>query len=86
MCFFVSLLLVDLGLSNDLPLSDLLLLDVSTFLLDDCYLSVLLTVSILFFAMGGVMASFATLGFFPMSVLPSLTIVPVVVTNSWCYT
>ena len=44
----VSVLFIDLGLSNDLPLSDLLLLDVSTFLLDACYFSVLFTVSIFF--------------------------------------
>ena len=40
------------------------MLDVSTVLLDACHLSVLLTVSILFFAMGGVMDSFTTLDFF----------------------
>ena len=48
--FSVSVLLVDLDLSNDLTFSDLLLLDVSNFLLDACDLSFLLTVSILFYA------------------------------------
>ena len=60
----VSVILVDLDLSNDLPLSDLLLLHVSNFL-DACYFSVLLTVSILSFAIGVVIAYLTTLGFFP---------------------
>ena len=47
--FSVSVILLDLDLSNDLPFSYLLLLDVSTFLLDACDLSVLLTVSIYIF-------------------------------------
>ena len=45
--------------------------------------SFLLTVSILFFAMGGVVASFTTLGFVPMSVFPSLKILSVIVTNDF---
>ena len=62
--FSVSVLWLDLDLSNDLTLSYLLLLGVSTILLDACYLSVLLTVSIFCFAdIGGVMASFAKLCF-----------------------
>ena len=47
--FCVSVLLVYLYLSNYLTFSDLLLLDVSTVLLDACDLYVLLTVSIFFF-------------------------------------
>ena len=42
--FSVSFLWVDLYLSNDFPLSDLIMLDVSTFLLGACDFSVLLTV------------------------------------------
>ena len=79
-----------LDLSNDPPLSDLLLMDLSFLLLDAYDLSVLLTVSILFFAMRWVMASSTTLGFVSMSLIPSLTIFSVVMTNgfwktrSWC--
>ena len=80
---YVSVLLVDPYLSNDLTLSDLLLLDLSIFILDACDFSVLLTVSILFFAMGGVMASFTTLGFVPMSLFPSLKFLSVEVTNEF---
>ena len=47
--FYASVFWVELDLFNDLRLSDLLLLDVSTILLDACDLSVLLTVSILLF-------------------------------------
>ena len=78
----VSVLLLDLYLSNYLSLSYLLLLDLS-FLFGACNFSVLLTVSIFFFAIGGVMDSFTTLGFVPMSVFPSLTILYVVVTNDF---
>ena len=70
----VSVLWVDLDLSNDLPLSDLLLMDFSFFLLDACGFSFLLNVSIFFFTMGGVMDSFTTVGFFLMSLIPSFTI------------
>ena len=55
---YVSFLLVYLDLSNDLylfndiPLSDLFMMGLSFLLLDACCFSVLLTVSILFFAMG----------------------------------
>ena len=45
----MSVLWVDLDLSNYLPLSDSLLLDVSTFLLGACDFSDLLTVLIFFF-------------------------------------
>ena len=78
----VSVLLLDLYLSNYLSLSYLLLLDLS-FLFGACNFSVLLTVSILFFAIGGVMYSYTTLGFVPMSVFPSLKILYVVVTNDF---
>ena len=61
--FSVSSLWVDLDLSNDFNLSYLLLLVVSTILLDARDFSVLLTMSIFFFAIGGVMAYFTTLGF-----------------------
>ena len=64
-------------------MSDLLLLELSFFILDPCDLYVLLTVSILFFYMGGVMAYFTTLGFVPMSLIPSLAILSVVVTNNF---
>ena len=47
--FSVSVLWLYLDLSNDLPLSVLLLLGVSTVLLDACDVSVLLTVSIFCF-------------------------------------
>ena len=47
--FSVSVIWVDLNLYIDLTLSVLLLLGVSTVLLDACNLSILLTVSILFF-------------------------------------
>ena len=46
--FSVTVLLVDLDLSNYLPFSDLLILDVSTVLLYDCDISVFFTVSIFF--------------------------------------
>ena len=81
--FSVSVIWVDINLTNDLPLSYLLLLDVYTFLLDACDFSALLTVSIFFFVMGGVIAYFTTLGFVPMSVFPYLTTVLVVVTNEF---
>ena len=81
--FFVSVILVDLYLSNDLILSDLLLLGASTVLLDACDFSVLLTLSILFISMGVLMSSFTTLGFVPNSVFPSLITVSVVVTNAF---
>ena len=81
--FSVSVLWVDFDLSNDLPYSDLIIMDVSTFLLDTSDLSILLTVSILFFAMVRVMASFTTLGFIPMPLFPTLTTVLVVVTNNF---
>ena len=45
--------------------------------------SIFLTVSILFFIMGGVMASFTTLGFVPISLIYSLTIFSIVVTNDF---
>ena len=76
----ISLLSLYFYLSNDLPLSDLLLMD-SFFLLGACGFSVLLTVSILFFAMGGVMAYFNTLGFVPMTLNNYLKFFPLVVTN-----
>ena len=60
-----SVLWVDFDLSNDIPLSDLLLMDLSFLILDACGLSVSLTVSILFFTMGLVMASSTKLDFFP---------------------
>ena len=58
--FSVSVFSVDFDLYNDLTLSDLLPLGVSTVLLDACDLSVLLTVSIFFFEIGVVMAYFTT--------------------------
>ena len=79
--FSVSVIWVDLDLSNDLTLSDLLILGVSIILLDACDFSFLLTLSIFFFSIGGVMSSFTTLSFPPMTVLTSLTAVSVVVTN-----
>ena len=66
--FSVSVLLVNLDLSNDLTLSDLLLLDLSTFLFDACYFSVLMTVSIFFFEMGVVVDSFTALYFSHFSI------------------
>ena len=86
--FYGSVLRVHLDLSNDLSLSYLLLLGVSTVLLDDFDIYVLLTVSIFFSAIGGVMASFTTFGFVflflsTMSAFPSLTTIPVVVTNAF---
>ena len=81
--YSVSVLLVDLDLPNDLPLSDLLLLDLSIFILDAYDFYVLLNVSILFFAMGGVMDSPTTLGSVPMSLIPSLKLLSVVVTNAF---
>ena len=62
--FNVSVLLADLDLSIDLTLSVLLLLVVSTVILNAFDFSVLLTVSIFFFyEIGEVMASFTILGF-----------------------
>ena len=80
---YVSVLWVDLDLSNDLPLSGLLMVYLYFFLLDACGFYVLMTVSILFFAMVGVMDSFTTVNFFPMSLIPSLEILSVVVTNKF---
>ena len=73
----------ELDLSNDLTLSDLFLMDWSFLLLDACGLSVSLTVSILFFAIGWVIAYFPALAFVYMSEIPSLTIMYVVVTNAF---
>ena len=56
-------------------------MDSYIFLLDDCGLYVLLTVSILFFAIEGVMSYFTTLGFVLMSAFPSLTLFSLVETN-----
>ena len=70
-------------------ISDLLLLGLSTVLLDAFDFSVLLTVSILFFAeIGRVMAYFTTLGLISyfcqtMLVFPSLATVSVVLTNAF---
>ena len=62
--FYVSVLLVELDLTNYLIVSVLLLLGVSTVLLDACDLSVLLTVSSFFFSeIGGVMDSSTTFSF-----------------------
>ena len=62
--FYVSVLLADLDLSIDLTLSVLLLLVVSTVILNAFDFSVLLTLSIFFFyEIGEVMASFTILGF-----------------------
>ena len=80
---YVSVLWVDFDLSNDLPLSDLFIMDLSFLILDACGFSVLLTVLILFFSMGVVMASFVTLGFVPISLIPSWEILSVVVTNDF---
>ena len=63
--FYVSVIWVNLDLSIDLTLSFLLILGVSTVLFDACNFSVLLTVSILFFAeIGGLVDYLTTLGFF----------------------
>ena len=70
-----------LDLFNDLPLSDSLLVDLSILLLYYCCLFFALTVSILFFSMGGVMAPFSILGFVSMSIIYFLTIMYEVVTN-----
>ena len=78
---YVSVLWVYLDLSNDLPLSDLLLMDLYIFLLYDCGFDVLLTLSMLFFAMVGRMSSFITLDFVLMSIIPSLKFLSLVVTN-----
>ena len=58
-------------------------MDLYFFLLDACGLSVLLTVSIFYFKMGGLMASLTTRGFVSMSLIPSLEILSVVVTNDF---
>ena len=58
-------------------------MDVFTFSLDACDFSVLSAMSILFFAIGEVMAYFTILGFFPMLIFPSLTLVSVVPTNDF---
>ena len=81
--FSVSVIIVYLDLYNDLTFSDLFILGVSTVLLDSCDFYFLLTVSIFFFEIGGVMASFTTLGFVIMSVFHYLTTIPVVVTNDF---
>ena len=81
--FPVSVILVHLDLSNDLALSDLLLLYLSTVLLDDCGFSILLTVSIFFLAMGVVMDSFTALVFVPVSLSLPMTTFLVVVTNDF---
>ena len=60
-----------------------MLLDLSIFLLYACGFSVLLTVSISFFVMGGVMASFTALGFSPKLIISSLEILSVVATNDF---
>ena len=80
---YVLVILVDLDLSNDLPLYDLLLMDLSFFLLDDCGFSILFTVSIFLFEMLGVMNYFTTICFVPMSLIPSLKFSSVVVTNDF---
>ena len=70
-------------------MSVLLLLGVSTVILDDCDFSLLLTVSIFFFSeIRGVMAYLTTIGYVffflsTMSVFPSLTTVSVVKTNAF---
>ena len=70
-------------------MSVLLLLGISTVLLDACDFSVLLTASIFCFSeIRGVMASFTTLGFVliflsTVSVFPYLTTMSVVVTNEF---
>ena len=81
--FFLSFLWVYLNLYNDSPLSYLLLMDVSTVLLNACDFYVVFIVSILLFAMVVVMASFTILGFFSMAVSSSLKTVSVVVTNEF---
>ena len=81
--FYVSFIWVDLDLSNDSTLSNILLLDVSTVFFYACDFSFLLTVSISFFAIGGGMSFFTTIGFVPISVFPSLTTVSLVVTNAF---
>ena len=53
------------------------------FQLDTCDFSVLLTVSIFIFAMGGVMASFTILCFVLVSLIPSLIFFSLVVTNDF---
>ena len=68
--FSASVIWVDLDLSNYVSLSYFLMMGVSTFLLDACNFSVLLTVSIFLFAMAGVIASFATLGSFSHVSIP----------------
>ena len=68
---------------NDPILYYLLLRGLSFLRFDACGLSISLTVSILFFAMGLVIASLAILGFVYVSLIPSLTIFSVVVTNGF---
>ena len=74
---------------NDIALTALVCSIPATVLLDACDFSFLLTVSIFFFSeIGGVMASFATLGLVllflsTMSVFPSLKTVSVVVKISF---
>ena len=53
------------------------------FFLNACDFSVLLTVSILLIAMREVMAFLTTLGFVTMSLIPSLTVLLLVVTNDF---
>ena len=79
----VSVLWVNLYLSHYLTLSYLFLMYLSICFLGACDFYVLLTVSIFFFEMVGVMDSFTTLWFVPMSVFPSLEILLVVVTNAF---
>ena len=88
--FYLSVLWVDLDLSNDLTLSDLLLLGVSTVLLDAYDFSVLLNVSIFFFEIRGVMASFTKLVFPPLCfstilVVSSLIILSLVLANDFWF-
>ena len=77
---YVSVVWVDLDLSNEIDLSndqflsDLLLMDLSFYLLDTCGLSISLNVSILFVAIGWVVDSFTTVGFVLVSLIPYLII------------
>ena len=73
----------DLDLCNDLLLSDLFLIDLSFLLLDTFGLSVLLTVSILFVAMGWLLTYFTILGLVSMSLIPSLGLFSIVETNGF---
>ena len=81
--FYVSDIWLDLDLSNDLTFSVLLLLGLSTVLLDACDFYVLLNMSIIFFVIGGVMVFLTKIGFVTMSLFLSLTTVSVVVTNDF---